>query len=144
MGMVVAALAVVIIAIASKSILGVSLVTALVLAASFKLHAEDSFLVAFLGGVVVSFVDGSLMGLESLGLIGASGLIHLYKRRFSSRHFAFFVVFALLGSLVHSLVVEPGLDLTRIAFDVIGMLIFTPFVDWWKDRFFPDQIMLKL
>lgn len=144
MGFLIAFVTVLILALIGKSLVGFSLVMPLVLAASFKLSAERSFLMAFLSGLVVSLVDGSRLGRESLGLLLASSLVHLYGRRFSRKHWGFTLVFAASGSLVYSLVVGRYILWSRIVIDTAIVGLSLPLVAWWKERFYSDSIILKI
>lgn len=144
MGILFALGAIIFLAILGKSLVGFSLVLPLVLAVSFKASAEQSFLLAFFGGLVVGFVDGSLLGRVSVGLLLASGLIHLYGRRFSKKHWAFTLVFAALGSVVYSWVSGRYLRLPQIAIDAGLVGASLPLVSWWRERFFQDSIVLKV
>jgi cell shape-determining protein MreD len=144
MGYLVAAVAVLSLAIIGKSMIGYSLVVPLVIAISFKVSAERSLFVAFLSGLIVSLVEGSALGRESFGLLLASGLIHLYGQRFSRRHWAFTLVFAALGSLIYSVVVGRYILLVRTILDALLVGLALPVVSWWKNRFFSEEIVLKI
>src|SRR3990170_4367447 len=120
----------VLLAILGKSILGYLLVTPFVLAVSFRSSPQRSFLFAFVSGLVVSFVYGTPVGRESLALLFASGLIHMYGGRFFSRHWAFTLIFAGLGSLLYSLLRGRTLRLEIMAVDIVLVGIALPLIRW--------------
>ena len=134
----------VLLAILGKSIFGYSLVTPFVLAVSFRSSPQRSFLFAFVSGLVVSFVYGTPVGRESLALLFASGLIHLYGGRFSSRHWAFTLIFAGLGSLLYSLLRGRTLRLEIMAVDIVLVGIALPLIRWWQERTPQDSARLKV
>lgn len=144
MGLLIAFVTVLVLALVGKSLTGFSLVTPLVLAVSFKSSAERSFFIAFISGIVVSLVNGSALGRESLSLVLASFAIHLYKRRFSGRHWAFTLVFAALGSVVYSWVSGRSILVSTVALDVLLVGLGLPLAGWWQERFYSDSIMLKI
>lgn len=144
MGNLFAIITIFVLAILGKSLIGYSLVVPIIIAASFKISSERSFLLAFVSGLIVSLVDGSMLGRESLGLLLASGLIHLYGQRFSKRHWAFTLVFAALGSLIYSLVVGRYIRLSRTVLDAVIVGIVLPLVSWWWNRFYSRTIVLKI
>jgi hypothetical protein len=144
MGYLVAFIAISVLTLIGKSLVGFSLVLPLVIAVSFKVSSERSFFIAFLGGLIVSLVEGSALGRESFGLILASGLVHLYCQRFSRRHWAFTLVFAGLGSLIYSLVVGRNILFLRIVVDAALVVLSLPLVSLWRRRFFSDAIVLKV
>lgn len=137
-------LTILILALIGKSIFGYSLILPFVLAFSFIMPAEVSFLIAFIAGVILSFINGSLVGRESLGLLLASGFIHLYERRFSAKHWIFYIVFAGLGSGVYSLVVGRHLTLLSVVLDILLMLVMLQLVRKLKEKYFSDAIILKI
>jgi hypothetical protein len=127
-----------------KSVFGYSLVLPFVIAFSFKMTAEESFLNAFIAGVILSLIHGSVLGLESLGLLLASGLIHLYQRRLSRKHWLFYLLFAGLGSVLYSLIVGRYLTGSVILLDVILIFLMLQFIFRLKEKFFSDSIILKV
>lgn len=144
MGYLVASLFILILTLLGKSFLGFSLILPLVLAGGFQLAPQESFLLAFATGVLVSLVDGSPLGRESLGFLLAVGFIQLYGRRFSSRHWAFTLVFAGLGSLIATLVTGKTLSVGKLAADIVLVMAFLPLVGWWRERFREGKIFLRV
>src|SRR3989337_398680 len=122
----------VLLAILGKSIFGYLLVTPFVLAVSFRSSPQRSFLF------------GTPVGRESLALLFASGLIHMYGGRFSSRHWAFTLIFAGLGSLLYSLLRGRTLRLEIMAVDIVLVGIALPLIRWWQERTTQDSARLKV
>lgn len=131
-------------ALMGKSLVGFSLVVPLVLAVSFKTGPGESFLVAFVAGLLSGLASGSLLGRESLGFILAAALIHLYGRRFSRRHWAFTLFFAGLGSVIVSVVAGRPVLLRGTLLDAFLTLVTLPLAGWWRERFFSESITIKL
>ena len=131
-------------AILEKSLTGLPLVLPLVLAISFQASSQQSFLLAFACGLTVSLVGGLMLGRESLGLLAAAGLVHVYGRRFSSRHWLFFVVFAILGSLVYLLTAGRQILLWQVGVETALIVAFLFLIRWFAERFFSQTIVLKV
>lgn len=132
-----------VLAIISKSV-GLSLVAPLIFVLAFQAPAAIGFGVAFFGGLILSLVGGTRLGLESAGLLLAAGLIGLYRRRFSSGHWIFFVVFAVLGSLVYSIVTDRNITPGGVVADVGLVFLFRPLVYFWLKRFYSETIVLRI
>ena len=144
MGFLVKLIVISIVALVGKGILGYTLLLPFVLAYSFKVKIEESQVVAIVSGVVQSLLMGSLLGRESLGFLLAVGLIHLYERRFSSKHWLFLVIFAALGSLVYSLISGRNPTFTTVILDVICMLLILQIVMKLREKFGSDNLILKV
>lgn len=144
MGYFIAIAVVAIAAVLGKSLIGYSLVTPLVLAVSFKTDAQRSFLVAFLAGLGVSLTGSTLLGRESLGLVLAAAMIHLYGGRFSRRHWAFTFFFAGLGSIIITVVAGRTFLLGSALVDAVLSLLFLPLVGFWQELFFAESMRLKV
>lgn len=144
MGYLLAFTFIIFLALVGKSLVGFSLILPLILAISFKTPSLQSFFLAFFSGLVASFMGGSILGRESLGLLLASGLVYLYGRRFSSRHFLFTLVFAGLGSLVYSVVVGRHIRLIGVGIDAVLVALTLPIVVWWREKFFQESIVIKV
>lgn len=144
MGYLILAMIVVIAALIGKGIIGYSLILPLVLAYSFRMKFEEALKLAFASGIAEGLVRGNLLGRESLGLLLAVGLIHLYERRFSSRHWLYYGIFAGLGSLAYSLVVGRRILATGVLIDVLLVFVMLRLVLKFKEKFFSDAIVLKV
>lgn len=144
MGYLVSFLFVLSLALIGKSMVGFLLVLPFVMAFAFRFEAHKSFLMAFFSGILMSIVDGSVLGRESLGMLLAAGLIHLYGRRFSSRHWIYFIVFAGLGSVLYDLVNGNFNSVWRLLIRIVMVLIFIPVISYLKERFFSEKIILKV
>ncbi|OGY18206.1 MAG: hypothetical protein A2900_05075 [Candidatus Chisholmbacteria bacterium RIFCSPLOWO2_01_FULL_50_28] len=137
-------LTVLFLAILGKSAFGLSLVMPLTLAISFQLDARKSFFTAFVGGLVLSLVEGSPLGRESLALLCAAGFLHAYGRRFSSKHWFFFVVFAVLGSLIYLGIAGRRIGFWVVASEALLVVMFLFAVRGIRERLFSDAITLKV
>jgi len=131
-------------AILEKSFFGFPLVAPLALAFSFQLEARQSFFLAFSSGLLVSLVEGSPLGQESLALLGACGLVHLYGRRFSTRHWFFFGVFAILGSVVYLLGSGRRVGIWQVVLQTFLIIFFLLVRRRIWERFFPEAIIVKV
>lgn len=128
----------------SKSVLGFSLVLAFLLAIAFRFEERDTFIFAFVGGLIVSLVNGTVLGKESLGLLLASGLIYLYGRRFSVKNWLYFSVFVGIGSVVYNLIVGRVFSFWKVILDVVLALVFLRLVSVIQKKYFSKSIVLKV
>lgn len=144
MGYLVLASFIFILALAGKSILGFTPVLALHLALSNVLPSEIGLAIGFFSGILLSILDGNMIGQDSLGLILAMGVLYSYRRKFSQKHFIYSAVFSGVGSVVYSLVAGRELLFSKIAVDVVLVFLFLPILRSWQQRFFSEGIVLKL
>lgn len=131
-------------ALLGKSLFGLCLVLPFILAIGFQFPGRQGFVFAFIGGIVLSLVNGSLLGLDSLGLLLALGVVFLYERRFSAKHWLFFALFSLLGALVYTLVAGMEIRVLRLISDVLLTLVFLPVAMRFKERYFSEAVILKI
>jgi len=137
-------LSVVMLAILGKSLVGFPLVAPLVLALSFQTEMRKSLLLAFISGMVVSLVESSALGRESLALLGACGLVHVYGRRFSTRHWFFFGVFAVLGSLLYLFISGKRIGIWDVSVQALLIVLFLFIRRVISERFFSDTIRVNV
>jgi hypothetical protein len=144
MGYLIALTVIFILALIGKSLLGLGLAAPFILATAFELERKETFLLAFWGGIIVALVNGSALGLESLALLLATGLVHLYRQKLSRKNLLFFLLFALLASLVYQLVADRTFSFPRLLTDtaLLGLAYFA--VRALADKYFSDKIMLKV
>lgn len=121
-----------------------SLLLPLVLAVSICFPPEESFILAFSAGLVASLVGGTMLGRESLALLTASGIVHLYARRFSERHLIFAVLFSSLGAIGYFLIAGRQFNLLVLLAELVFTILILTVVRWWKEKYADREIVLKL
>lgn len=130
----------------SWGILGMSLLLPLVLAFAFHFEVKQSYGFAFAVGLIGSLVDpaGTVWGRESLALLLAILTMHFYRQKFSGRNPVFIPSLCFLGSLIYSLVMQRLGLLFKGVVDVALTIGFLPLLFRFKDRFFSEELVLKV
>jgi len=106
----------------------------IILSALFLPDFKKVFLTAFLFGVLNDLIFGNLIGFTSFVFLLFCFLIYLYRRRFSSSHFLFQLVFIVMADSLFILLKKEVLSFKRSLFLVFISLILFFFINKIRGR----------
>lgn len=106
----------------------------LIILSFYTFDFQKIFFLSFIFGLLLDFIFGNFLGTTSLLLLIICFLVYLYRRKFSSSHLLFQLVFILFINTLLTLVNKQSLSVKNTLFILFLSLLILPILNTIKGK----------